>query len=1047
MINRIVLLFVALFIFCSSSKSQKIVQAGKEYNFVHYSIDEGLAHNEVFKVYETSKGFIWACTAKGVSRFDGINFKNFTEKDGLPSSVVMSACEDANGNMWFGTIKGLALLKNNKIITFDSAFKFPLRAIRSITNFNDGTLWLCENNHLIHINPTNLTNPTIKVYTLSLKVDNIMFRDIWKNKKGELVVGCEHGCFRLKNDSLVRYNNMTTPAYQMVELPNGVEWFNAWNQPLKTFKNGVSTGEIDFGSGTLGMTKDKQGNIWVVTWERGIYKFDGEKFINFSTKEGMPFNTFWGINEDSKGNMWFSSWGSGIFKYSNDCFTKISEKSGLPSNNIASVAQGKDGKIWIATDLSVSSYDPIAGKLENITECKGEKLSQVVKLFIHPNGQEIWCMGYLGKGYKIINNKIIEIDSLAGHDVDMDNEGNLYIGSDDRGLIKISEGKTTNFDTKTIYGFSRVAKLYRDKNQNLWMINHLRGLSVFCNNQIQHFNKKNGFYDDGATAIVQDTEGFYWVAVNKKGVFKFDFLPDNKLKLLDSLTINDNPALEDINSLIIHDKNLYMGCATSMLSCEMKSFGSAIKIIRVYGKEHGLVGANCKLNLVDKQGKIWVTTDKGLYCFDPALSKLNITPTKTHILDIKLFYETPDWSLYSKGIAENNLPSDLVLPYKKNHLTFSFVGINFIASTKVLYQYKLEGLDKDWSPPTDKTEADYSSIPPGTYTFMVKSCNNDGLWNDASQNFVFTIKPPFWNTLWFYSLCIIVVVILVFFFIKSREKKLKKEKVILENKVTQRTSELKEAFLQIEEKNKEITDSINYASKIQVALLPAHTDIQQLTEEFFILFKPKDIVSGDFYWSDKKGELFYLAVCDSTGHGVPGAFMSLLNLNFINEAVNEKNIVKPNEIFNYVRQELVTHISKEGQSDGFDGTLMCFDKAKKTFSYAAANTKPILVRKGEVILLASDKMPVGKGEKNNSFALNEMHYQTDDILYLFSDGYPDQFGGPNGKKLKYKKFEEMILMTHTLPMNQQAAILEKKFNEWKGDLGQVDDVCVIGIKL
>lgn len=1047
MVNRIVLLFTTLFIFCSTSKSQKIVQAGKEYNFTRYSTEDGLLDNNVFKTYQSSNGFIWICTPKGVSRFDGVNFKTYSKKEGLPTSLVFSVCEDNNGGIWFGTGKGLALLKDNKIIRFDSAFKFPQSGIRSITKFEDGTLWLSENNSVVHIDPTNLKNPLIKVYKPNLKVEQIMFRDVWKNKKGEIIAGCEHGCFYLKNDSLVRYNDMTTAAYQMVELPDDVEWFNGWLQPIRTYKKGVSIGNIDLGSGTLGMTKDKQGNVWIATWERGIYKYDGKNFINFSTKEGLTYNTFWGVNMDSSENIWFSSWGNGLFKYSNESFTRITEKAGLPSNNILSVAEGTDKKVWIATDMSVSSYNPLTGELKNITECNGKKLFQIVKLFAHPNGKEIWCLGYLGKGYKIINDRIMEVDSLAGFDIDINKAGDIFFGTDDRGLMRLSSGKKEIFETKSLNGFARVSQLFRDNKQNLWLLNDMIGICLFKDNKVTYFNNKNGFFKEGATAIGQDANGYYWVAISNRGLFQFEFLKDNTFRFLDSLTVKENTAIEDVNSMIIQNQMIYLGSSKGMLLFSINNSKTWKESFKILGKEHGILGLYTRLLSKDSNGSIWAATDRGLFCFNPESYKTNTNPTKTHILNVKLFFETPDWSMYSKGIDENNLPIDLVLPYKKNHLTFSFVGINFVAPTKVLYQYKLEGLDKDWSPPTNKTEADYSSIPPGTYTFMVKSCNNDGLWNDTSQNFVFTIKPPFWNTLWFYSLCIIVVVILVFFFIKSREKKLKKEKIILENKVEQRTSELKEAFLQIEEKNKEITDSINYASKIQVALLPTYTDIRELTEEFFILFKPKDIVSGDFYWSDKKGELFYLAVCDSTGHGVPGAFMSLLNLNFINEAVNEKNIVKPNEIFNYVRQELISHISKEGQSDGFDGTLVCFNKAKKMFSYAVANSKPVLVRKGEVVILASDKMPVGKGEKSDSFTLSEVNYQAGDILYLFSDGYADQFGGANGKKLKYKKFEEIILMAHTASMNEQAAILEQKFNEWKGGLEQVDDVCVIGIKL
>jgi hypothetical protein len=175
----------------------------------------------------------------------------------------------------------------------------------------------------------------------------------------------------------------------------------------------------------------------------------------------------------------------------------------------------------------------------------------------------------------------------------------------------------------------------------------------------------------------------------------------------------------------------------------------------------------------------------------------------------------------------------------------------------------------------------------------------------------------------------------------------------------------------VEEKNHEITDSINYAKKIQYTLL-AHQDLlKENLPDHFVLFKPKDIVSGDFYWASSAGEKFYLAVCDSTGHGVPGAFMSLLNISFLAEAINEKKISEPNKVFDFVRMRLLESVGKEGQQDGFDGILFCLEKAEDhqlKISYAAANNAPILIRENKVIELPCDKMPVGPGVKNENFS-------------------------------------------------------------------------------
>lgn len=298
---------------------------------------------------------------------------------------------------------------------------------------------------------------------------------------------------------------------------------------------------------------------------------------------------------------------------------------------------------------------------------------------------------------------------------------------------------------------------------------------------------------------------------------------------------------------------------------------------------------------------------------------------------------------------------------------------------------------------------------------------------------------------------------------RQRKILLEKQNEELEMQVKLRTSEVVAQREELAEKNKEIIDSINYAKRIQNTLL-AHKDLlNDHLGEYFIYFNPKDIVSGDFYWAANRylssktqineegrqasgSEIFFLAVCDSTGHGVPGAFMSLLNIGFLTEAINEKEIVEPGEVFNFVRQRLMDNISKEGQRDGFDGVLIAIEKGKNEIKFAAANNRPVLVRRNELVELESDRMPVGAGEKKNSFNTYTLRTEPGDTLYIYTDGFADQFGGPKGKKFKYKHLNEFLLAINSLPVEMQKDELQKMFEQWKGDLEQVDDVCIAGIR-
>ena len=269
----------------------------------------------------------------------------------------------------------------------------------------------------------------------------------------------------------------------------------------------------------------------------------------------------------------------------------------------------------------------------------------------------------------------------------------------------------------------------------------------------------------------------------------------------------------------------------------------------------------------------------------------------------------------------------------------------------------------------------------------------------------------------------------------------------LEDKVRERTAEVTHQKHLIEEKQKEIVDSITYAKRIQYTLLAHEAFLKEYLKEHFVLFQPKDIVSGDFYWATKAHDRFYLAVCDSTGHGVPGAFMSLLNISFLNEAINEKKIIEPNEVLNYVREQLIKNISREGGQDGMDGILLSIDIKTGKMSFSGAHNAPLIIRGKELFEFKADKMPVGIGVKAESFTLHQLDVEKGDLIYLCTDGYPDQFGGPNGKKFMYKKLKEALVSVASKSMEEQKKKLFKAFLDWKGTAEQVDDITIIGLRV
>ncbi|MFP4447598.1 MAG: response regulator [Bacteroidales bacterium] len=309
------------------------------------------------------------------------------------------------------------------------------------------------------------------------------------------------------------------------------------------------------------------------------------------------------------------------------------------------------------------------------------------------------------------------------------------------------------------------------------------------------------------------------------------------------------------------------------------------------------------------------------------------------------------------------------------------------------------------------------------------------------------------------GIIILVVVFLVVFFIQYRQKK-KKNKLLEQQykMINNQKEEIEKQRDVVTQQKKNITDSIEYASRIQNALLPPQESLKQFLPEHFILYKPRDIVSGDFYWMTTKENKLILAAADCTGHGVPGAFMSMLGIAFLNEIVNKitenKHIyaLQANEILNQLRNYIISSLHQttddSESKDGIDLAMVILDFDNKKLQYAGAHNPLYIIRNQEFIEKKADRMPVAIHKKaDKPFTNHEVDFQEGDTLYIFSDGFPDQIGGDKGRKFMSRHFKNLLSEIHEKPMNEQKSILERKFEEWKNGYEQLDDILIIGAKL
>jgi serine phosphatase RsbU (regulator of sigma subunit) len=466
-------------------------------------------------------------------------------------------------------------------------------------------------------------------------------------------------------------------------------------------------------------------------------------------------------------------------------------------------------------------------------------------------------------------------------------------------------------------------------------------------------------------------------------------------------------------------------------------------MVKQYRKKEGFMGIEPNPNAIstDAQGNIWVGTIMGVAKFDLNKALHNDQEALLHFTDIAINHQ------------DTTLPNEHVLSYKDNNITFHYLGIILTNPDHVNYRYMLEGFDEDWSPVTRQSSATYSNLPPGSYTFKVLAANSDGKWNQEAHALSFTITPPFWKTWWFTVLVILFCLTVLYYGDKIRTHRLKVAKKQLEKKVSERTQELAEKNDELARKNRDILDSIHYARRIQGAILPTEKELKAHLPNSFVFYQPKDIVSGDFYWMEMVNDTILFAAADCTGHGVPGAFMSIIGFNGLNKIVKEEKVTQPAEILDrlsHIVEDTLQYSDDYEVNDGLDIAICALDTKKMKLQYAGAFNPLYMIRSGELVETKADRKPVGRSviaERSGKFSNHEIDIQPNDAFYIFSDGYADQFGGPKGRKFRYSQFKELLVSAHQNPMNKQKEIIDKAIKDWKGEIEQIDDMVIMGVKV
>lgn len=843
----------------------------------------------------------------------------------------------------------------------------------------------------------------------------------------------------LINDQVYGGVSLKNGKFAFATLLNGVLITDLQGKVVQILnkKNGLQDDIVKY------VALDNQNDLWVALG-KGISHIEISSPLT-SINDAQGLNGFIEDIIKFKGRLYVAT-SLGVFTSVNDRFMQV-EGIKAQTWSLKKFITKKDTLLLASSEAGIFEIKNTKGNL--IYEGFGFVLHQSEK------SPERLFIG-MGDGFSSIryeNNQWQEEDYLKGIDVKVQSiaeakNGDLWLGTPVNGIIRVTfnAGKITKDSLITAWNSVYKLRQFDTLNGLPDMVNiipyNFKDKIIYATNfGIYEFNEKSSaFYRSPILKEeIKDAQVYRFAPQNNNSFWMFTIKP-NKVKETGIAYLQNNGS--------------YSWYTQPFLKI------SDWEIHTIYPDENGIT---------------WLGAPDGLLRYDAMIKKDFTVPFYAHIR----LLQTGKDSLFGGNFYRKE--NDITIPvtsqeeflkrtlnYSNNSLTFYYSATNYSDNKNNTFSYFLEGHETEWSAWSKKTEKEYTDLKEGSYIFHVKAKSIYGT-ESMEATYAFTILPPWYRTVWAYIAYVIAFIGFVYLIIRISVRRLVKAKNQLEKIVKERTAEVVEQKHLIEEKHKEITDSINYAERIQRSFLATKELLSENLKEHFVFFQPKDVVSGDFYWATtvnsgqatvgsnehtlqtENHQLFLLVTADSTGHGVPGSIMSILNISALESTVKE-GISEPAEILNHTRAKIIERLKKDGSAeggkDGMDASLISFDFKNKRLSYAAANNPVWIVRETKLMEFAPDKMPVGKHDKDTiPFTQHTIELEKGDVVYALTDGFPDQFGGPKGKKFMYKSLKELLVSIAPLPMEEQKETLKAAFNNWKGTLEQVDDVCLIGVRI
>lgn len=1066
-----------------------------------FNIENGLSHSAAKHLLIDSKGYLWIATPDGLNRYDGYSFVTFkhilSDSTSLCDNYVRHLCEDKQGNIWVATSNGLScyLRTNGHFINFyhdpNNDKSIASNNVFFVYQDKQGIIWVKTIETLEKYNPRTRDFTHYRHYNDVFNyASNDFFFSIFEDSKGRLWVGTKDGLnfFDRQLEIFRRYEHNPSNPFSIsdnrikaicedrkgnlwIGTENGLNLFNPGTNKFIRFFHDPRNPNSLVHNVINDMFFDEAGILWIATMD-GFCNYNPvkQRFQSYTAVQFrgilQPLTGISTMVKDKANNLWIGSY-EGVTKIDLKPF-----KFGIfPKNN-------KD----LVFNLNVTALY-LSGRNELWAGTRRSELLLLKKL---PDKKEF----VIDKNYNfrhILSEGIYAILPMS-HE-------SMWLGTSD-GIFEFNKltGNILKVKPKSAANFLEnnwIHALYNDKRNVIW-IGSEYGLHQFDPKKQQwkayvQLSPTQNISIHSVRCFASDNKNNLWIGTDD-GLICYNIDTKEYKKYLSNprKSVRSIPSNSIYSLLCTQNNQLWVGTNAGL--CR---YNPTTDDFRVLTEIEGLPNNTIYAMQDDNHGNIWMTTNKGIIKFEPAGETFTTYDLADGLQgyefnlgagakssDNQIFfggvnglnYFYPDsiqpyayepstvitnLEIVTVGIKRNysvSPGSKIVIPARTKMFTLYFAALDFTYPANNKYMYKLSSSSTEglWINIGNRNFVQFSNLRPGNYTLQVKGSNSDQVWSKNPFVVYLIVETPFYKTTWAKVIYVFLTALCIFLFIRWRTIRLIQENRELQER-NAASIEINRQKEELSLKNKNITDSINYARRIQMAMFPSERNFRRILPNSFVFHRPKDIVSGDFYWIHEKGDKIFLAAVDCTGHGVPGAFMSILGIELFRNLMNT-NIEDPGTILDKLNEEFTRVFAgmEEDMSlkDGMDVSFCVWNRHANELLFAGAEHVLYYIRNNQIFEVKGDRFSVGiePREETAKFTTHTIQLLPQDMVYLFSDGYADQFGGPEGKKFKYRRFRHLLLNIYRMPLEQQKAILDETFELWKGNQEQVDDILIIGFR-